>query len=161
MKLDHPAGYEVFIDFAGTRLEVVDRETGEVRKVEVFVSVLPFSLYTYVEASPSQKREDLIGCMNNMMRFYKGVPKAVVSDNLKSAVSKTSKFEPQINRSLKDFARHYNCVINPTRPYSPQDKALVENAVQLSYQRIYYPIKKMVFFSVEELNTEIKRLLEH
>lgn len=161
MKLDHPAGYEVFIDFAGTRLEVVDRETGEVRKVEVFVSVLPFSLYTYVEACPSQKREDLIGCMNNMMRFYKGVPKAVVSDNLKSAVSKTSKFEPQINRSLKDFARHYNCVINPTRPYSPQDKALVEHAVQLSYQRIYYPIKEMVFFSVEELNTEIKRLLEH
>ena len=58
------------------------------------------------------------------------------------------------------MAHHYNCVINPTRSYSPQDKALVENAVQLAYQRIYYPIRAMTFFSLGELNTEIRRLLE-
>ena len=161
MKLEHLPGHEVFIDFAGTRMEVVDRDTGEVKKAEVFVAVLPFSLYTYVEACWSQKREDLVHCMNNMMWFYEGVPKAVVSDNLKSAVTRASKYEPEINRSLKDFARHYDCVINPTRAYSPQDKALVENAVQLSYQRIYYPLREMTFFSIDDLNSEIRRLLEN
>jgi transposase len=160
MKLEHLPGREVFMDFAGTRLDIIDKETGEVKKAEVFVSVLPFSLFTYVEACWSQKREDLIPCMNNMMWFMGGVPTAVVTDNLKSAVSRASKYEPEINRCLKEFARHYDCVINPTRTYSPQDKALVENAVQLTYQRIYYPLREMTFFSLEELNKEIRRLLE-
>ncbi|TYP86363.1 hypothetical protein BC792_1532, partial [Sphingobacterium allocomposti] len=77
-----------------------------------------------------------------------------------SAVNRASKYEADINRSFKDFARHYNCVINPTRGYSPQDKALVENAVHLVYQRIYYPLREMTFFSLEDLNREISRLLE-
>lgn len=160
MKLEHLPGHEIFIDFAGKKLKVVDRQSGEVQEVEVFVAILPFSQYTYVEACRSQKREDLIHCMNNMMRFFGGAPKAIVSDNLKSAVSRASKYEPDINRSLKEFARHYDCVINPTRVYRPQDKALVEKAVHLSYQRIYYPIKDMTFFSLEDLNQQIWLLLD-
>ena len=72
----------MFIDFAGTKIEVVDFDTREVKKAEVFVAVLPFSLFTYVEACWSQKCEDLVHCMNDMMWFIEGVPKAVVSDNL-------------------------------------------------------------------------------
>jgi transposase len=75
IKLEHLTGHEVFIDFAGTKIEVLDKETGELKKEEIFVSVLPFSLYTDVEACWSQKREDLISCINNMMWFYGGVPK--------------------------------------------------------------------------------------
>jgi len=159
MKLEHEPGKELYIDFAGKKLHILDKETGEQIPVEVFVAILPNSQYTYVEACKSQKREDLISCMNHAMAFYGGVPKAIVSDNLKSAVSRASKYEPDINRSFKDFAHHYNCVINPTRSYSPQDKALVENAVQLSYQRIYYPLRQMTFFSLQDLNREIQRLL--
>lgn len=160
MKLEHEAGKELFIDYAGKKLHIVDKQTGELIPVEVFVAILPNSQYTYVEACKSQKREDLIGSCENALHFYGGVPKAIVSDNLKSAVTRSSKYEPQINRSFKDFARHYNCVINPARGYSPQDKALVENAVHLAYQRIYYPLREMTFFSLEDLNREIKRLLE-
>jgi len=160
MKLEHIAGNELFIDFAGKKLKIVDQETGEVKNIEVFVAILPHSQYTYVEACSSQKREDLIKCMRNTLSFYGGVPKAIVSDNLKSAVTRASKYEPEINRTFKEFACHYNCAVNPTRGYSPQDKALVENAVRLVYQRIYYPIKDMVFFSLEELNREIRKLLE-
>lgn len=160
MKLEHQAGNEVFIDFAGKKLHVVDKETGAEVPVEVFVAILPSSQYTYVEACMSQKREDLITCMGNALSFYGGVPKAIVSDNLKSAVTRASKYEPDINRSFKEFAQHYGCVINPTRSYAPQDKALVENAVHLAYQRIYYPIREMTFFSLTDLNQEIKRLLD-
>lgn len=159
MKLEHEPGKEMFIDFAGSKLHIVDKATGEQIGVEVFVAILPSSQFTYVEACKSQKRQDLINCMNHAMSFYGGVPKAVVSDNLKSAVTRASKYEPDINRSFKDFAHHYNCVINPTRSYSPQDKALVENAVQLTYQRIYYPLRQMTFFSLQELNQEIQKLL--
>src|SRR5680860_463007 len=161
MKLEHEAGKEMFIDYAGKKLHIVDRETGELVPVEVFVAILPNSQYTYVEACKSQKRGDLIGSCENALHFYGGVPKAIVSDNLKSAVSRASKYEADINRGFKDFARHYDCVINPARGYSPQDKALVENAVHLAYQRIYYPLREMTFFSLEDLNREIKRLLSN
>lgn len=159
LKLEHIAGHEMFVDFAGKKLEIVDKDTGEVRPVEVFVSILPCSQYTYVEASATQNRNDFISCCKNALHFYGGVPKAIVSDNLKSAVTRAGKHEPVINRSFKDFASHYGCVINPTRVYAPQDKALVENAVHLTYQRIYYPLREMTFFSIEELNREIRRLL--
>ncbi len=121
MKLEHEAGYELFIDFAGDNLYITDRETGEVKDVEVFVAILPSSHYTYVEACTSQSRKDLIHCITNALKFYGGVPKAIVTDNLKAAVTRASKYEPKINRSLKDMATHYGCVINPTRTYSPQD----------------------------------------
>lgn len=160
LKLEHEAGKEVFIDFAGKKLHIVSKETGEQIPVEVFVAILPNSQYTYVEACRSQKREDLIACMGRSLAFFGGVPKAIVSDNLKSAVTRASKYEPDINRSFKDFARHYGCVINPTRSYAPQDKALVENAVHLTYQRIYHPIRDMTFFTLEELNHEIRKRLD-
>lgn len=159
MKLEHDPGKEMYIDFAGTKLHIVDKGTGELVPVEVFVAILPNSHYTYVEACGSQQRKDLIRCCANALAYFGGVPKAIVSDNLKSAVSRASKYEPEINRSFKDFARHYNCAINPTRGYSPQDKALVENAVHLAYQRIYYPMRDMAFFDLADLNGEIRRLL--
>lgn len=159
MKLEHKAGQEMFVDYAGKKLSVVDRQSGEVKEAEVFVAILPCSQYTYVEACSSQKRGDFLSCLSNALEFFEGVPKAIVSDNLKSAVTKSSKYEAEINRSLKDLARHYNCVINPTRSYSPQDKALVENAVHLAYQRIFYPLRQMTFFSLRELNIEIQKHL--
>jgi len=160
MKLQHIAGEEMFVDFAGKKLQIIDKHTGEVIAVEVFVAILPCSQYTYIQACRSQKREDMISCCTAALRFYGGSPKAIVSDNLKSAVNRSSRYEADINRSFKDFARHYNCVINPTRSYAPQDKALVENAVHLAYQRIYYPLREMTFFSLEDLNREIAVLLE-
>jgi transposase len=160
MKLEHEAGKEVYIDFAGKKLHITDKETGELVPVEVFIAILPNSQYTYVEACMSQKREDLVTCMAGALSFFGGVPKAIVSDNLKSAVTRASKYEPDINRTFKNFARHYGCAINPTRSYSPQDKALVENAVHLAYQRIYYPMRDMDFFSLAHLNREIRKLLE-
>ncbi len=160
MKLEHLAGHEMMVDYTGKRLHFVDKQTGELKPVEVFVAILPCSQYTYVEACMSQKREDFLTCMAGALTFFGGVPKAIVSDNLKSAVSRSSKYEPQINKSLKDFARHYGCVVNPTRAYSPQDKALVEHAVNLAYQRIYYPMRDMVFFTLKELNAQIRLLLE-
>lgn len=159
MKLDHVAGQEMFVDFAGNKLHITDRETGELIPMEVFIAILPCSHYTYVQACKSQKRGELIACCANALRFFGGVPQAIIADNLKSAVKRASKYEADINRSFKDFARHYSCVINPTRVYSPQDKALVENAVHLAYQRIYYPMREMVFFSLADLNREIGILL--
>ena len=159
-KLTHVAGNKLFIDYAGKKLHIVDKQTGEIRDVEVFVGILPASHYTYVEASYDQTRESLIKSVHNCLRYFGGVPQAIVPDNLKSAVTKGSKYEPVVNKTFRDMGEYYGCVINPTRTYSPQDKALVESAVKLVYQRIYYPMSKMTFFSLSDLNTQIWKLLE-
>jgi transposase len=160
MKLDHRAGQKLFIDYTGKHLHIIDKETGQVQDAEVFVAILPASQYTYVEASSGQTKADFLASMGRCLAWFGGAPQAIVTDNLKSAVTKTSKYAPQINRCFKDFALHYGSVVDPTRPYSPQDKALVEGAVKLVYQRIFYPLSKMQFFSLHDLNKHIKTMLE-
>ena len=94
------------------------------------------------------------------MQYIGGVPQAIVSDNLKSAVTKAHRYAPVINKTLKDCGLHYNAVIDPARPYKSQDKALVEGAVKLIYQKIYYPLNKQQIFSLSQLNESIRTLLE-
>lgn len=159
-KLNHIAGDKLLIDYAGKKLHIVNKETGEVQAVEVFVGILPASSYTYVEASYDQTRESLVKSVGNCLHYFGGVPQAIVPDNLKAAVTKSSKYEPVINKTFRDMGHHYGCVVNPTRSYSPQDKAMVEGAVKLVYQRIYYELSNMIFFSLGELNKQIKILLE-
>lgn len=158
-KLDHKAGQKLFVDYTGKKLHIVNRDTGELQPVDVFVGILPCSQYTYVEASENQQRHNLLGSLGRCLEYFGGAPEAIVSDCLKSAVSKACRYEPVINKALRDFALHYSLVIDPARPYSPQDKALVENAVNLVYQRIFYPLSKMTFFSLVELNAAIRELL--
>jgi transposase len=159
-KLEHKYGQAVYVDYTGKKMQIINKQTGELIEVEVFVGILPASQYTYVEATLSQKKEDFIGSMNRCLQYFGGVPQTIVTDNLKSAVIKSSKYSAVLNKSLKDMAIHYRTSINPTRSYSPQDKALVEGAVKLVYQRIYYPLSKQTFFSLSELNKAIKDRLE-
>lgn len=108
----------------------------------------------------SQKKEDFICSVENALHYFKGVPGAIVPDNLKSAVSKSSKYEPTLNETFLDFAEHYGTTILPARAYKPRDKSLVEGAVKILYQRIYPKLRKQTYFSLRELNQAIWMLLE-
>ncbi|MFX8327817.1 IS21 family transposase, partial [Acinetobacter baumannii] len=77
----------------------------------------------------------------NTLHYCGGVPAAIVPNNLKSAVTKSSKYEPTLNETFADFAEHYSTTILPARAYRPRDKALVENAVRIIYSRVYVKIK--------------------
>ena len=79
--VEHLAGDQMYVDFAGDRLQVTDAVTGEATAVEVFVAILPCSQLTYCEAVWSQKKEDLILACENAFHFFGGVPMAIVPDN--------------------------------------------------------------------------------
>jgi transposase len=160
LKLKHKAGECLLADYAGDKLYWVSKDTGEVHDVDVFIGCMPASGYTYVEASPSQKKGDLIHSVRHCLNFMGGSPQALIIDNVKSAVSKASKYEAIANRTFRDFAQHYGTVLNPTRPYRPKDKAMVERLVQIVYEQIYFPIRNETFFSLRELNDRIGELLE-
>lgn len=156
MTQNHVPGDKLFIDFAGKKLEWIDRNTGEVHKVEVFAAILGYSKYSYLEAVTSQKVGDFLMALTRCIHFLGAVPAAIVPDNLKSAVIKTDRYEPEINRLLEDFANHYNTSILPTRSAKPQDKSLVENLVKNAYSHIYAPLRNQKFFSLAELNAAIR-----
>ena len=160
MHFEHEPADKMFIDFAGKKLYITDRETGEIRPAEVYVSVLGYSQMTYVEAIESQKKEDFISATQNALHFYGGVPKVLVPDNLKSAVTKADKYEADLNESFRDFANHYQTAVLPARSLKPRDKALAEKHVSIVYSRIYAPLRNEVFFSLDELNEAIFELLE-
>lgn len=160
MPQEHKAGDKVFIDFTGKKLKVVDKESGEESEVEVFVGVLGASQLTYVEAVASQKKEDFLKAIRNMLEFFGGVPAAIVPDNLKSAVRRPDRYEPQINPDLAAFARHYGTAVLPARSYKPKDKSLAEGGVKLVYRRIYAPLRDKTFGSLAELNQAIRTELK-
>jgi hypothetical protein len=108
----------------------------------------------------SQKKEDFVESVENALLFFGGVPQAIVPDNLKSAVTKSHRYEPTINETFLDFSEHYGTTILPARSYKPKDKALVEGAVKILYTRIYSVLKDQQFFSLKSLNSAIKTLLE-
>lgn len=154
--VEHYAADQMYVDFAGDRLEVVDGMTGETKKAEVFVAVLPFSHYTYCEAVWSQRKEDLIRGCENAMQYFEGVPAAIVPDNLKATVTRGDRNEPVINDDFAAFAEHYGCAVYPARVRHPKDKALVENTVKLLYRSVYLDIEGMTFSSLDGLNTAIR-----
>lgn len=160
MHMEHKAGDKIFVDFAGERLKIVDKETGEIKVVEVFVAILGASQLLYVEAVETQQVEDFISCCENALHFFGGAPSAIVPDNLKSAVTKSNRYEPKINENFEAFADHYGMSVVPARAYKPKDKALVEGAVKISYQSIYVNLPSELPDSLEALNADIRVLLE-
>ncbi len=155
MVLDHKAGDKLFIDYAGKLLSYIDKNTGEVIKVQVFVACLPYSDYCFAMAVPSQKLEDFLYALGCCLKNLGGVPQTLVPDNLKSAVIKANPYEPDINKALDDFANHYGTSVTPARPRKPQDKSLVENQVKLIYSRVYAKLRKLTFFDLPSLNEAI------
>ena len=160
MHIEHKAGDKIFVDFAGKKLWVTNLVTGERKEVEVYVAILGASQLTYAEAVPSQKKQDFIKATANAFQYFGGAPAAIVPDCLKSAVTKGNKYEPDLNQEYAAMARYFDTTILPARPEHPKDKALVENAVNLIYQRVYAPMRAEVFGSLEELNRRIIELLE-
>lgn len=160
MHIEHKAGDKLFIDFAGEKMHYWSRDTGEKIEVEIFAAILGCSQLVYVEAVASQKKEDLIRGCENAFHYYGGVTAALVPDNLKSAVTKSSKYEPTLNETFEDFAVHYTTTVLPARSYRPRDKALVEGIVKIIYTNIYTQLDKHDFFSLQELNEAIQIALE-
>jgi transposase len=156
----HIAGERLFVDFAGHTMEVIDAATGEIHRAEIFVAVLGASSFIYAEATGSQALADWIGAHVNALNAIGGVPRQIVSDNLKAGITKACFYEPTVNRTYADMAAHYRTAIIPARPYKPRDKAKVEVGVQVVQRWILARLRNRRFFSLAELNRAIRELVD-
>jgi transposase len=159
MRQLHVAGERMFVDYAGTTLEVVDGTTGEVRVCQLFVATLGASNYTYAEATFTQRLVDWIGSHVRTFAFFGGVTAQIVSDNLRSGITKACFYEPTVNRSYAEMAAHYGTAVVPARPRKPRDKAKVEVAVQVATRWIIAKLRNRRFFSLVEINAAIRDLV--
>jgi len=159
LRHDHRAGERLFVDYCGRTVEIVDRTSGEVREAQIFLAVLGASNYAYAEATWSQQLHDWIGSHCRAFEFFGGATELIVPDNLKSAVTKACRYEPEVNPTYWEMAEHYATAILPARPRAPRDKAKVEAGVLLVERWILAVLRKRTFFSLAELNAEISRLL--
>jgi transposase len=155
MVLEHKPADQFFFDFAGRYAEYINAETGEIIKCPLFVCCLPYSGYSFVLALDGQDTENSIYALVQAFDFLGGVPKVLVPDNFKAAVTKASRYEPEINRIMEDFANHYGTVIVPARVRKPKDKALVENQVRLTYTHVLAPLRHQQFFSLSDMNAAL------
>lgn len=160
MHLEHKAGESIMIDFAGKKLTIVDPHTGELIPCQVFIAVLPYSGLIYCHAVKTQNTFDFIDCINGMLRYYGGVALTVLCDNLKTAVSRPSRYEPVFTEMCNQLSEHYGNCFTAARPYKPRDKAMVEKSVNIVYNHIYGPLRDQTFYSLQELNLAIVQCME-
>jgi transposase len=156
MRQIHKAGDKLFVDWAGDTISIIDPSTGEVHAAHLFVAVSGASSYTYAEARWAETLPDWIGAHVNALEFLGGAPKAVVPDNLKTGITKPSRYEPGINRTYQDLADHYEFVVLPARIRKPKDKAKVEVGVQIVCRYMLGRLRNMRFFSLAELNAAVR-----
>jgi len=159
MRQEHRAGEKTFLDFSGLRVPWLDLATGEIREAEVFLAVLGASNYTFALAVENQKLESWVHCHIEMNRFFGGTTQVWVPDNLKSAVTKACLYDPELNPTYRQLARHYEMAVIPARPRKPKDKAKVETGVKIAQMWILARLRKQTFTSVAEINAAIAPLL--
>jgi transposase len=160
MHIEHKAGEEMQVDWAGSTMPYIDKITGESKKAYIFVAVLPASAYPFVYAYSHRKLSNWIDAHVRAYEYFGGVPKVTISDNTKTAVITPDVTDPVLNRSYNDMANYYSTAIVPARQGKAKDKAADENMVGNVSRRILAPLRNTKFFSVAEINKAMSAELE-
>lgn len=160
MRQEHRAGEKGFVDFSGDGVELVSPESGERQKVKLFLFVLGASSYTYVEPVLAEDLATWVGCHVRALEYFGGVPGVVVPDNLKAAVRRPDRYEPELNPTYAELARHYGFAVVPARVRKPRDKAKVEAAVLLAERWILAVLRHQHFTSLQQVREAVRPLLE-
>ena len=146
-RMECQPGEEAQVDF-GKGAVIIDAD-GRRRRPHLFRIVLSCSRKAYSEVVPRQTTEAFLRCIENAFVHFGGVPRTLVIDNLKAAVTKADWYDPELNPKLQAFAQHYGTVVLPTRPYTPRHKGKIERGVGYAQSNA---LKGRTFASLAEQN---------
>ena len=161
MHIPRKPGEQIEVDWAGNPAHIIDPDTGEVINAWIFVGVLTYSQYAYVEAFINEKTANWIKAHIHMFEFFGGTTPMLVSDNCTTAVNheKSTWYTPELNTTYHEMAEHYNIAILPARVRKPKDKPNVEGSVGKISTWITAALRNEQFFSLAELNEAIREKL--
>jgi transposase len=154
MRQRRRAGEKLFIDYAGATLALADGT-----RAQVFVAAMAASSYTFACATVDQSMRSWLGALARALSFYGGCPQLIVPDNPRALVSNACRYEPKLNETVRDFARHYAVSILPARPFLPRDKATAESSVQVVTRWILARLRNTVLLDVHAADAAIAALL--
>ncbi|MDO4515329.1 MAG: transposase, partial [Lachnospiraceae bacterium] len=159
MPVERIPGEKMYIDWVGDQPELLtDPETGEIRKVHIFTT-LGLSSLIYAEVFMDEKLPSFITGTVNAIRFYGGVTKYLVPDNLKTAVTKHTKDELILQSAYSDLEDFYDTIVLPPPPRKPKGKPTVENHVRYLETHLVEKLKEKIHTSLEELNRETQKIV--
>ena len=161
MHINRKPAEQVEVDWAGDTAELIDPYTGETVPVYIFVGVMTYSQYAYVEAFPDEKQQSWIDAHVHMYEYFGGVAKILVPDNCKTAVIHNGGWKDQrINTVYHEMAGRYGTAIIPARVRTPKDKPNAEGTAGNISTWITAALRKGQFFTIAELNAAIRVKLE-
>ncbi len=160
MPVERIPGERMYIDWVGDQPQLLaDPATGEARKVHIFTTTLGFSSCVYVEVFPDEKLPNFITGVVHALEYYGAVPKYLVPDNLRTAVSKHTKDELVLNSAFSDLEDFYDTIVLPPPARKPKGKATVENHVRFLETHLVERLKENVFTSLEAMNREAEKII--
>ena len=151
MRQHFRAGQMLLVDFCGKTMQIHDITNDKVRNVQIFVAVLGASSLIIVIAVETQQTHDWLKCFTATFGRLGGIPKEIITDNLKAAVIKTGRNGTVFNKTFEQFADYHNFAILNTRPRTPKDKGLAEVSVQIIQRSVLVKLRDRKFFSLDEL----------
>lgn len=160
MRQAHIPGEKLFIDYAGAKIDIVDKNTGQIKQKPLYVCCLGYSGFIYAEVSESMNSLNFCNSTVNSFCYFGGIPKILVPDNLKAGVISADFYNPRFNMVFEEMADYYDCSIVSARVRKPKDKAKAESSVSVIQRWIVARLRKVIFYSVQEANAAIRKLLE-
>jgi transposase len=154
-RLKHKPGQRMFVDWAGSYAHITSAVTGEMADIPVFVACLPYSARLYAEGFSDMKQNSWTAAHINAFEYFGGVVAILVPDNTKTATLKAPIYTTLINERYHELADYYGCAVIPARVRKPNDKALVENGVNIIEKSVLAALRNEVFFTLSELNEAI------
>jgi transposase len=127
VRMEVAAGAEAQVDFGQGAWVLVDSKR---KRPHLFRIVLSHSRKGYSEVVWQQTTESFIRCLENAFRYFGGVPRTLVIDNLRAAVTRADWYDPELNAKVEEFCRHYGTVMLPTRPAMPRHKGKIESGIK-------------------------------
>ena len=161
MHVPRKAGEQIEVDWAGDPAVIVDPDTGEITHAQIFIGVMTYSQYAFVEAFINEKEKAWITAHVHMYEFFGGVTSILVPDNAPTATNRkqSDKYDPVLIKSYEELAQHYNTAIIPARVRRPKDKPNAEGSVKIVSTWITAALRNEQFFSLSELNSAIRKKL--
>ena len=143
------------VDYAGSTVEWLTAD-GEIHDAQVFIGILCYSQRIFAHSTENQRKDNWLRSHCKMFEELSGVPRVIVPDNLKSGVTRTHLYDPDLNPDYTELARHYGIAIVPARVRRPKDKALVEGAVKLVMRLFQWTYRRHTFTSILEINKALR-----
>lgn len=160
MRIHHKPGDTMEVDWAGKTIDIYDSVTGEITPAYLFIAALPCSCLVYAEACINMKEDTFIMCHVHAYEYFGGSTRLLIPDNLRTGVTRNTRYETVIPRAYREMAEHYDTAIVPARVEHPDDKPSAEGSVKYATTWILAALRNEHFFSIEEAKERVAEKLE-